>query len=304
VRVLIFYAPSSQIGRTPVQRDYLHKAFHVHTQVYSGIGLTEQAGYFEVPGANLYAVLHPATDPVARVLLVGPFASERHSSYPAWVRWARYLAARRIEVLRYDYRGIGESTGVFEEMSFENWGEDVQILADKLARRSPSVPLVLHGLELGAILAARSFHEGTGDALLLWSPPANANQILRSTLLRWDGLQRQDEGPGAQKTVSQYIRQLEHGDLVEVHGYRWSSRLWRDSFACDLPATMNDERLSSEAYKKPVRIVKLGEDSAPLTKSHFKYTEVNEFSSLYSNNFDWVAEALALPTGGHHEGGD
>ena len=113
----------------------------------------EQAGYFEVPGAHLYTVLHGVAEPLARVLLVGSFASERHLSYIPWVRWARFLAARRIECLRYDYRGIGESTGAFEDLSFHNWLEDVELLAGWLKRQSPDVPVVLHGLELGALLA-------------------------------------------------------------------------------------------------------------------------------------------------------
>jgi hypothetical protein len=276
----------------------------VQTQLHPEINLPEQAGYFTVPGAELYAVLHPVTDPVARVLLVGPFASERHFSYHPWVRWARYLAARRIEVLRYDYRGIGESTGIFEEMSFENWSEDVELLVDRLACRSPNVPLILHGLELGAILAGRSFHEGRGDALLLWSPPANANQVLRSALLRWAGLEQQYESPENRKTASEYIREVEQGSFIEVQGYQWSSRLWRDSFHFDLPATMGDESLSCEAYKKPVKIVKLGKDAAPLVKPHLRYNEVKNLSWLYSCNFDWVAAALALSTGGHNEGVD
>ena len=84
----------------------------MQTQLHTDDALMEHAGYFKVSGAYLYTVLHEVPDPLARVLLVGPFASERHNSYLPWVRWARYLAAKRIEVLRYDYRGIGESTGV------------------------------------------------------------------------------------------------------------------------------------------------------------------------------------------------
>lgn len=114
-------------------------------------------------------VMHPVSDPKARVLLIRSFASERHFSYHPWVRWARYLAARGIEVLRYDYRGVGESSGVFEELSFADWTEDVRILTNWFGSRSPHVPLILHGLETGAVLAGRRFHEGTGDALLLWS---------------------------------------------------------------------------------------------------------------------------------------
>src|SRR5271169_6794784 len=120
----------------------------------------EQAGYLGSCGTYIYSVLHGVADPVARVLLVGPFASERHFSYIPWVRWARFLAARRIEALRFDYRGVGESTGAFEDMSLENWAEDVEFLATGLKKRSPDVPLLLHGLELGALLASKIFEKG------------------------------------------------------------------------------------------------------------------------------------------------
>jgi hypothetical protein len=258
------------------------------------IGL-EQAGYFTVPGAHLYTVLHQVPDPVARVLLVGPFASERHFSYPPWVRWARYLAARGIEVLRYDYRGLGESTGVFEEMSFDNWSEDVQLLTEWFASRSPDVPLLLHGLEIGAILAGRSFREGTADALLLWSPPVNANQALRSTLLHWAGLGQLNEAPENRKTAAEFIQQLEQGSLIEVQGYQWSTRLWRDSFQFDLPHTLGSENSSCEAHGKPVKIVKLGKEATPLVKPHFGNDEAKDFNWLYSAHYAWVVEALALP---------
>lgn len=261
------------------------------------IPLPEQAGYFEVPGAHLYTVLHRVDAPVARVLLIGPFASERTSSYHPWVRWARYLAARRIEVLRYDYRGIGESTGVFEEMSFEHWSEDVRLLVDWFASQSPGVPVILHGLEVGAILAGRVFHEGKGDALLLWSPPANANQALRSTLLQWAGLQQMLDSPDSRTPGSEYIRRLEKGSYVDVQGYHWPGRLWQDSFTFDLPHALNDESGATSLYKRPVRNSKLGKEASPLVKPFRGYLEVKDFNWLYSENFSWIVSALSLPVG-------
>jgi len=110
----------------------------MQVQRYPEIVLAERAGYFPVPDAHLYTVLHQVEAPLARVLLVGPFTSERHTSYGLWLQWARSLAARRIEVVRFDYRGIGESTGVFAEMSLRSWGDARMAQPDKSA--APLVP--------------------------------------------------------------------------------------------------------------------------------------------------------------------
>jgi alpha-beta hydrolase superfamily lysophospholipase len=139
----------------------------MQVQRYPEIVLAERAGYFPVPDAHLYTVLHQVEAPLARVLLVGPFTSERHTSYGLWLQWARYLAARRIEVVRFDYRGIGESTGVFAEMSFRSWVDDVERLSAWLRKREQNAPLILHGLGMGGLLAAKAFHNGEADALVL-----------------------------------------------------------------------------------------------------------------------------------------
>jgi hypothetical protein len=261
----------------------------------------EQGGYFTVPGAHLYSVLHQVTDPKARVLLVGAFASERHFSYHCWVRWARYLAARGVEVLRYDYRGVGESTGVFEELSFDDWREDIQILSNWLARRSPSIPLILHGLEMGSILAGRCFHEGIGDALLLWSPANSANRVLRSILQRWAGLEQIYESPQNRKTTSEYVRQIEQGASIEVQGYQWSSRLWADSFHVCLPAEMENDALCQVAYKKPVKVVKFGSDNRSIAVPYIRYDEAKDLTDLYAANFKWLAGVIPALTGGVNE---
>jgi hypothetical protein len=257
--------------------------------------LPEQAGYFDVPGAHLYTVLHPVADPVARVLLAGPFASERQNTYGPWVRWARYLSARRIEVFRHDYRGIGESTGSFEDMTFDDWCEDVRLTAEWLNLRSPKVPLILHGLEVGALLAAKAFEAGIGDILMLWSPPANANQALRTTLRRWVGLEQLLRFTDERRTAGDSIRELEQGITVEVEGYQWPPKLWSDSFHCQLPAGLEDESTAALKFERPVRIVVLGTDAAQLAKKGMVGggDEIKDLTWLYAENFKWIAETLA-----------
>ena len=261
----------------------------MHSQFRQVKCLPECAAYFEVPGAYLYTVLHEVKDPVARVLLVGPFASERHSSYHPWVRWARYLARNQVEVLRFDYRGVGESTGSFEELSFGDWTEDVQLLSNWLQLRMPKAPLLLHGLEIGAILADRVFRGGAGDALLVWSAPANANDALRSSLRCWAGRESLYESSENRMTASFYIQRLEQGDSIEVAGYQWSSKLWRNSFNLTLG---NGTGGASQTSGRPVQSVKLGKEAAPLIKLHLPINEVTDLSWLYEENLAWLTDQV------------
>jgi hypothetical protein len=163
--------------------------------------------------------------------------------------------------------------------------------------------LLLHGLEIGAILAGRSFAQGSGDALLLWSPPAHANQALRSSLMRWAGLEQLFESIENRRSAADYIRQLEQGLSIEVAGYQWSSSLWRRSFDFQLPANLQEDGAAGESYQRPVKIVKLGREAAPLVKPYVGYDEVKDLSWLYASNLEWVANALRIAKEDTHERG-
>ena len=265
-------------------------------QQYPESVLAERAGYFPVPGAHLYTVLHEVEAPVARVLLIGSFASERHTSYGPWLQWARYLAARRIEVLRFDYRGVGESTGEFSEMSFRSWVDDVERLSAWLRKREDHAPLIMHGLEMGGLLAAKAFHNGEADALLLWSAPVNANKVLRSTLQRWIGPQQLLKREEDRRPPSHYFRLLDEGQSVEVDGYEWTSELWRESLSFDLPEAMVSPNDPMASYRRPVRIVQLGKSAAPLVLGGLLlgFEEGKDFSWLFTPNYEWIASSLGI----------
>jgi pimeloyl-ACP methyl ester carboxylesterase len=254
----------------------------------------EQAGYLEFRGAHLYSVLHGAPDPLARVLLVGPFASERHFSYTTWVRWARFLAARRIEALRFDYRGIGESTGQFEDLSFSDWSQDAEFLAEFLQRRRPQAPLVLHGLEMGALLAGMVFSTGIGEALLSWGPPPNANEVLRRPLSR-----QAFKNLYLRKSMSDYIADLESNHSMEVEGYLWKSGLWKESFQLQAAPAPRDQTATAHDNGKPLRTVPLEGSLASVFKgSAMGYIagQDPDLTEFFTENYAWIVQALRLPT--------
>lgn len=250
----------------------------------------EHAAYFPAGAEQLYTVRHAVENPAARVLLVGPFGADRHYSYIPWVAWARFLAAHNLEAVRYDYRGAGESTGTFSEFTFADWIDDVRRLAAWLGAQSPSLPLVIHGLEMGAVLAAAGFHQGFGDALLLWSPPASANASLKTTLLRTVAQENLFKEAGQRKPFAEYLRPFENGEGIEVDGYLWSARLWKDSGALVLPDTSADPR---------VRSVKLDSRAAPLVKgTAVGYEAIHkDFTALFKESVDWI-KARCAPVAG------
>lgn len=186
----------------------------------------EQADYFAVDGEQLYFVMHPTDQPLrGRVLLAGPFASERPHRYIPWTAWARHLAKAGYEVMRFDYRGVGESTGRFEDFDFQSWSDDIEYCANWLNRRAPAAPLIIHGLGMGALLANRLFTRGLGDICLAWLPPKSAREMLFDQLKL--KLSNNYSLPASEhKTRDQYIAGLEHGETIEVEGHNWTPRLW------------------------------------------------------------------------------
>ena len=275
----------------------------------SSVQPIEEADYLKQGDDQVYYVLHSPTGPrLGQVLLAGPFASERPHTYISWVRWARFLANHGFEVLRFDYRGVGESTGRFEDLAFTSWLEDLRLCAQWLGRQGESCPLTLHGLRLGALLAARAFEDGLGDALLLWSPPASAQEMLHDTLRRRLATDFVLEGNARRKSREDYIAELEAGRLVEVEGYLWSKGLWKQSPDFTLtPPKAGNFTPADRTQDRPWEVVHLDRTAGCLSnpygttftpRARTRPQPLNpDLTDLFTTNLRWIRQAVAGTVG-------
>ncbi len=114
--------------------------------------VVEKALVFNCKGTALYGVLHlPEIPSQAAVLIVVGGPQYRIGSHRQFILLARFLADRGVPVLRFDYRGMGDSEG---ETTFERADDDIAAAVDSLRSAVPSVQkIVLLGLCDGASAA-------------------------------------------------------------------------------------------------------------------------------------------------------
>ncbi len=113
--------------------------------------------YFESGGDSLFGWLHrPAGDGVADVGLVvcNPFGYEAICAHRPIRAFALALSALGIPVLRFDYSGTGDSTGVLAQgEQITRWCADIAAAIDALRRATGVSRVCLLGIRLGALLA-------------------------------------------------------------------------------------------------------------------------------------------------------
>ena len=113
------------------------------------------------------------------VVLCPPLFADQAASHPVYRSLAGQLAAAGIWVVRFDYRGTGDSGGVARGGDgVTGWLASVE-QAVELARTHTDGPLGLVGLRMGALLAALAAERRADvDALVLWDPCVSGRTFL------------------------------------------------------------------------------------------------------------------------------
>ena len=104
----------------------------------------EQPIVFECDGRRLLGIVH-ATDSTTGVLVIVGGPQYRVGSHRQFLLLARYLTANNVSVMRFDYRGMGDSEG--DIRSFEDVTADIRAAVDAFFDACPELTsVVLWGL--------------------------------------------------------------------------------------------------------------------------------------------------------------
>ncbi len=145
----------------------------------------QRALHFSCHDCWLFGILHVPEQPLSRgVLIVTGGPQYRIGSHRQFVLLARHLAEQQVPVMRFDYRGMGDSEGDMRD--FESIQDDLEAAIGEFFNAMPGLKeLVLWGLCDGATAAA--FH-AAGDprvtGLVMLNPWVRTAQGQARTTLR------------------------------------------------------------------------------------------------------------------------
>jgi exosortase A-associated hydrolase 2 len=148
--------------------------------------------FFGRAESRLFGVYHApqsAADRDLGIVLCAPVGREYTKTHRALRQLALRLARLGFHVLRFDYRGCGDSSGEPVDADLVRWSQDVSLAVDELEDRAGLSKVGLIGLRLGgalALLSARTRRDV--EALVLWEPVLDGRRHLgelKATNAKW-----------------------------------------------------------------------------------------------------------------------
>ncbi|MBK1672753.1 hydrolase 1, exosortase A system-associated [Ectothiorhodospira shaposhnikovii] len=153
--------------------------------------MTTEAFIFHVGETPLVGIMHPGNPEARRgVLIVVGGPQYRVGSHRQFLLLARHLAEAGIPVMRFDYRGMGDSGG--PQRSFEDISQDLLAATDTFMNRSPGLEsVVIWGLcDAASAALLNAWRDPRITGLVLLNPWVRTEEGLARAYLRQYYLKR------------------------------------------------------------------------------------------------------------------
>jgi exosortase A-associated hydrolase 2 len=200
----------------------------------------EDFRFLELNGEAVFAAYHAPDSPASRaIVMCHPLGEEKLWAHRVFVSFARELSSAGIAVLRFDFRGEGDSERGFSESDFESRIQDACFAVDSLRELSPKVTEVtLLGLRFGASVAAAAAARLKNVArLVLWDPVLDGAAYMQS-VLRWNLMFQMALHQKVVEPRDVLVTRLLSGGTVNIEGYDMSARLFEQASEFRLPAVL------------------------------------------------------------------
>ncbi len=132
-----------------------------------------EAFFFGPSATQLFGAYHAPQGTSRRegIVLCNPFGQEYMRAHRSFRRLAINLAAKGFSVLRFDYRGTGDSAGTLQGVTAKDWMQDIEYAIQELMDIAAVQKISLLGLRLGALLATEVAAKNKSvNKLVLWDP--------------------------------------------------------------------------------------------------------------------------------------
>ncbi len=204
------------------------------------------------------------------IVLCPPLAHEFDFAHRLFVEWARNLTERGWSVLRFDYRGHGDSSGTFDQLTLADYADDIRRAIAAFEQRSGIRCHALGGLRWGATLAAQVWSElARPGPLILWEPILDGPQYLNG-LLRTLLAKQMARPTGPARTRAELKQEIEAGGEVILEGRPLRPPFVRSLEGFDFPAII--PRLSAPTLLGEVRKQATGPVNRKLAQLHAKWS--------------------------------
>lgn len=148
--------------------------------------MEERPVFFTNEGQRLAGMLHiPDKTPAPVVIFCHGFTGHRIEAHRLFVHAAREFCRRGFLALRFDFRGSGESEGLFQSMTVSGEVSDLRAAitwVEKIGEAERNLIGVV-GLSLGGVVAIlTAAQDNRIRAVATWSAPADLSEVARGVL--------------------------------------------------------------------------------------------------------------------------